>query len=201
MVLRPVLLAAGLLVPALLLLAGCGADFVYFESNQISGAGTTTLIVAWRDAPADGAESVRVTLDRVEVYGPEGTEVLAEGRQVHDLLTLVNGVTARVASAEIPAGRWDGLRFVLADEAGAHTVRVDGAVHVLVFARPGGWIVEVPRVLELEEDATTEVVVDFDVRLSVYAAGDTWFLDPRLAPVDPAGGGGVEGTVLSLIHI
>ena len=191
--LRPVLFA---LLP---LLAGCGADFVYFATDHLSGAGTTTLIVAWRDAPADGAESVRVTLERVEVLGPEGTEVLYEGRQVHDLLTLVNGVTAVVANGEIPAGRWDGLRFVLSSDevGGAHTVTVGGVVHVLSFARPGAWIVDVQHPMDLAEDEVTEVQVDFNVRLSVYEAAETWYLDPQLSAIDPTGAGGVSGTVRS----
>ena len=191
----PLLLAC---LPALLVLVGCGADLIYFESDQISGAGTTTIIVAWRDAPADEAESVRVTLERVEMHGPEGTVTLYEGRQVHDLLTLVNGVKAQVASREIASGRWEGLRFVLSsDETGSHTVTVGGAVHVLSFARPGAWIVDVAYPVELTADEVTEIEVDFNVRLSVYEAAGTWFLDPHLSAVDPTGGGGVSGTVRS----
>ncbi len=181
----------------LLLLAGCGADFVFFETTHLSGDGTTTLIVRWSDSPVDGAESVRVTLERVEVRGPEGVEVLWEGRQVHDLLTLVNGVTVQVAGGEIPAGRWDGLRFVLASDAvgGAHSVTVAGEDHALSFARPGAWIVDVAHAMDLEEGAVTEVHVDFNVRTSVYEAGATWYLDPSLSALDPTGAGGVSGEV------
>ena len=184
------------LLPAL---GACGADLVYFESDQTSGAGTTTLIVAWRDAPGDALESVRVTLEQVEVRGPAGVAILYEGRQVHDLLTLVNGARAEVARGRVPAGRWDALRFVLSsDEAGgAHTVTVGGEVHRLSFARPGDWIVDVAHPLDLTADEVTEVEIDFDVRLSVFEAGGTWVLDPRLSAVDPTGAGSAVGAVRS----
>lgn len=177
---------------------GCGADFFYFATDHISGAGTTTVIVAWSDSPVDRADAVRIALDRLELVGPEGTEVLANGRRTFDLLALQNGITAQLARATVPAGSYMGLRFVFApDGGGVHTIEVDGVPYDLEFARVGGHVVDVAYPLVLVEDGETSVHVDFNVRMSVVDAGSTWILDPRLDAVDPAFAGALLGQVVT----
>ena len=108
------------------MLAGCGGDGASDTSGSISGGGGTgTLRVSLTDAPACGYDAVNVTVERVRVHQSATATggaseagwseiVLSPPRKV-DLLQLTNGVLFELGQVALPAGNYQQIRLVLAD--------------------------------------------------------------------------------------
>ena len=194
------LVSSILLLIAVTAVSGCGPDYYAFESRTLGPPYGTTFVAVWvSDSPVDGAESVFVGFDRIELVGPEGIEVLVEGRQVYDLLTLQNGNRVRLAALDVPAQDYSFLRVVLAPEdAGINRIRIDGGFAPLVFTNPDGGTIELPLSTTFVEDGMRDLQIDINARMSVLEGGDTWFLDPQTTVVLPETAGSVAGRVTTL---
>ncbi len=97
----------------LLLSIGCGGSS---DTGKVS--------VLLKDAPASFSAAV-VTISEVDLVGSGGTTVLTTKKTTTDLLTLANDTATLLADAEVPAGTYSQLRFVIT---GAY-VEVGGVIY------------------------------------------------------------------------
>jgi hypothetical protein len=89
------------------------------------------------------------------------------------------------------------LRLTFApDGGGRHRIRVGGTDHELLFDAPAWQVLELPVSTTLVKDATLEVQVDLNARLSAVEAGGTWYLRPSGQAFDLARAGFVAGHAL-----
>lgn len=155
-----------ILLPLLALgvLAACDTD--------ATGDARGHVRVLLTDAPADELSHAFATIVRVELVGDAGTRVLSDSVQTFDLLTLRNGVTALLATDELPEGRYAQLRLVVADT--ARVVFRDGSPDQLLKIPSGaqtGIKLNLPAFDIAADTDTVEVVVDFNVDDSFVKAG------------------------------
>lgn len=149
------------------LLAGCGA---LDDNSAVRG----TVRVLLTDAPIDDWTEVNVTIERVELLGDSedgesSMYVLSEDDQTFNLLALQDGVTALLADAAIPAGRYHQLRLIVNDEADILTA--DDQTLKIPSGAQSGIKVQFPA-FEIDSDADViELTVDFDAAESFVSAG------------------------------
>lgn len=184
-------------------LSACGGD-----GGTVGGTGTLRL--ALTDAPACGFDAVKVTVQSVRVHqsptaedddGGWQTLSLDTARQV-DLLALSNGLLLELGQTSLPAGRYNQLRLVLAENTSgnplANTVKpIDGAEMALTTpsAQQSGLKLQVA--MDVAPEQVADYVIDFDACRSVVKAGNSgrYLLKPVLT-VLPRSTTGVAGEVV-----
>lgn len=158
----------------LVLVAACNG------SEATSPPGTGKVEVRLADAPADDFESATIFVSRVYLVGGgvgAREEVVSSTKASYDLLTLQNGVTALMASANVRADTYAQVRLV-----------VDSAVVVLASGRKfadgstraslrvpsgseSGLKVNLSSPVAVEVSGTTTLLVDFSVDRSFILQG------------------------------
>lgn len=196
-ILRRVMTATAL--SGLGLLSACGGGG--------SDAGTLTygtLGVYMTDAPACGFDNVYVTVDKVRAHKSEGAEEGAEGwvdipveldNPKVDLLTLTNGLLAKLGDVELPTGTYNQLRLVLKPNNGtdplANSVVPSGSNETALVtpsAMQSG--IKLNGSFTVEEGATTELALDFDACKSIVKRGNgSYGLKPVVTMVATTTGG------------
>jgi len=207
-------MAAGAVTCAALLLAGCGGGG---GDGGIGGSGATagTMKVSMTDAPSCGYDHVFVTVNKVRVHqsadasdaeGGAGGWVdvpLARPQRV-DLLTLTNGVLFPLGETVLPAGKYQQMRLVLADNTvaapWANSVQPTGGAEVPLDTPSGQQSgLKLNMNVDVPADKVVDVVLDFDACKSVVKRGNTgkYNLKPVIAviPVVNSGGQRVEGWI------
>lgn len=173
-----------------------------------SDSGTGTLRLALTDAPACGFDAVNVTVQSVRLHQSATAEDTANGwetltlaspKQV-DLLKLTNGLLEELGQTTLPAGRYNQLRLVLADNSStplANTVVPTSGAEVALTtpsAQQSGLKLKVA--MDVAPGQVADYVIDFDACRSVVQAGGSgkYLLKPVLT-VFPRSTTGVEGEV------
>ncbi len=86
-------------------------------SDSTGGSATGTVSVRLTDAPIDNVQSATVWISKVYLLGSADDEnsrvTISEDKVEYNLLSLQNGVTASLGSAEIPVGSYAQLRLVV----------------------------------------------------------------------------------------
>jgi len=183
-----------LAVAASTLLAGCLGD--------PGTAGTGKVTVLLKDAPAPEITRAVVTITQIGLQGPGGLTVLSTASTTTDLLTLANDVETLVDGAEIPAGTYSQLRFVISGaflEAGGVVyasspdyeglppgTEVGGSLQMPSYDRSGLKVILPGDGLVVGPGATT-LIVDFDVSRSFgHPAGQSgmWVMHPVVKATD-----------------
>jgi hypothetical protein len=142
------------------------------------------LEVRLTDSPGD-FEAVNIDIQDVlvNVNNDSSTWVsLGVTESQFDLLTLTNGISTILASAEVPAGKLNQIRLVLGTE---NRVVVDGLTYPLATpgAQHSGLKIKLSKTLT--EGVITTVLLDFDAKLSVVKRGnDNYMLKPVIRAVD-----------------
>lgn len=194
---RKLAYAMGFMASALLAACGGGGG----DGPQPQG----TLKLSMTDAPSC-YRKVEVTVEKVRVHkgsnvgdGQGGWEEIVppNGPVKIDLLNLTNGALADLGSAQVDAGTYRDMRLVLSDDAGANTVTLlDGTQHEL--KTPSGQTsgIKLRTNFDVAENATTDLVLDFDACKSVVKAGNSgqYILKPVIRLSDKVAGG-IEGYV------
>jgi hypothetical protein len=174
---------------ATLLVAACGGGGGGSEAPQ------GTVRMALIDEPSCGYDHVWVTIEKVRLHksdsageGEGGWEeiVLATPKRV-DLLDKVNGVVEELGQAEVPAGSYNQVRLVLAENKGnsqpyANAVHPTGGVEVPLrtpSAQQSG--LKLKSKFDVEADGLADLVLDFDACRSIVVAGNSG--DYNLKPV------------------
>ena len=194
----------GAALAAATLLAACGGGG--------SAPGTGTMRLSLTDAPACGYDSVFVTVERVRVH-QSGTaensdsgwsEVVLAAPQRVDLLTLNNGTLLPLGQTELPAGRYNQLRLVLAANTAANplanSITPTGGVETALTtpsAQQSGLKTNVN--ITVPAGQVADFAIDFDACKSFVRAGNSgnYHLKPVLSviPILASAGQRVVGFV------
>ena len=181
-------------------LASCGSGGGS-EIADGSGGSSGTLRVLLTDSPVDDADSVFVTIDRVQVVrivdGEDVIDTIIDQPQEFDLLTLQNDVTAVLAETELEPGDYAGLRLIVADTANRIIIGPDS----FPLRVPSGPQTGIKLNLDftIAIDVVSELTIDFNVRKSVVKRGrnDDYLLTPSLTLVETITSGAIAGSVAS----
>lgn len=176
------LIAAGLM-------AGCDLSS--------SGNSEGTLNVRLTDAPAT-YEAVYIDIQTVELnVGTEQQEewqTISNGPMRLDLLKLNNGADTLLGTAELEAGTYNQLRFILGDN---NEVIIDGESNNLTVPSglETGYKVNLNAVVT--EDSATTKIIDFDAARSIAVTGNgQYILNPVLKVYSPEETGTISGQLV-----
>jgi hypothetical protein len=168
----------GLLVAGL---AACGGD-----DDPIA---TGTLKLAMTDAPACGYDHVYVTVDKIRVHqsaAADGSEVLGWHElsipvQRIDLLTLTNGQLLELGSLPLPAGTYQQVSLMLADNQSnpsaanplANALVLSGSTNEVALSTPSAQQsgFKLKALFEVQNGQVADMVLDFDACRSIVRAG------------------------------
>lgn len=178
-------------------------------TDETGFTNNSTIEVKLTDAPANyDAVNINirdVLLHRDENAEPDSTDQEAEESewitilddpQDVDLLELTNGNNITLGSAEVEAGEYSQLRFILGEN---NTITIDGETIPLTTpsAQQSGLKLQIDT--EIEAGTTYTLLVDFDAARSIVKAGnsDKYILKPVLHAVNLEEAGSITGNVQS----
>ncbi|WP_321933000.1 DUF4382 domain-containing protein [Burkholderia cenocepacia] len=185
-------------------LAGCGGG------DDGGGTQTGTLHVAMTDAPSCGFDHVYVTVSQVRVNananaadndGGWSTVSLATPQKI-DLLSLTNGVLADLGQTALPAGQYQQVRLVLAQNQGntlANSVVPSGGTEQALAtpsATQSGYKIIQP--FTVQPNTLVDLVLDFNACKSIVQRGNgSYALKPVVTAVPTVVSGAISGYVAS----
>ncbi len=156
------------------------------------GGGSTptgTLKLAMTDAPACGYDHVYVTVNKIRIHQsatadgtePTGWSELTLPTQRIDLLSLNNGVLQELGSLPLPAGTYQQVRLVLADNPAnpstsnplANALVLSGTTNEVALTTPSaqqsGYKLQAR--FDVQSGQVADMVLDFDACRSIVKAG------------------------------
>jgi hypothetical protein len=171
------LLALAVLVVA----AGCGGG------GTTDGGGTGQLHVRLADALDPDVTAVNVTIDRVEAHIDGRWQNVPVVAKTHNLLDL-NENDVLLASAELPAGRYNQVRLFITDATvtdgtGTHNVTIPSAAQTGIKLNVN---------YDIGPNEVTVLLLDFNVAKSLIKQGNGQY---RLQPVIPVVVKVLSGTI------
>ncbi len=196
---NPAILA--LLAATALSLAACNKK----DSDTTTGSATgpAKMEVRLTDSPGDFRE-VNIDVRNVQIHVSDDNT--ASGWQdmtlvrpgIYNLLSLVNGNSALLTSADFPAGRISQLRLILGPD--NTVVTRDGETYPLKVPSGGESGLKLKINADLTANVTYQLLLDFDVAKSVKDHGgsnrnEKFKLKPVIRTIDTAVAGGLRGTV------
>lgn len=178
-------------------LAACGGG-----GGSASTDSSGTLRLALTDAPACGYDAVNVTIQKVRVHqsdsanpdDPNGwSEIVLNPALRVDLLKLQNGDLAELGEVTLPAGSYNQMRLVLAENSTNPTVALANSVVLtsdltkteVALKTPSGQQSGVKAQkfkVDIAANQLANFVIDFDACKSVVVAGNSgqYLLKPQL---------------------
>ena len=151
---------------------------------------------------------------RVEVHhdGDGSWETVAEPNKTYNLLDLVNGVRADLGVATLPSGHYTQMRLIIGETAETGGVNMHSMTHpsanyiinmadeVYAMKVPSNTGLKIVNGFDINENETTELILDFDAMRSVVMTGSgKYLLKPTVKVHHVAGGAIVSGTVYELV--
>jgi hypothetical protein len=187
-----------LCLPLVILAVSCGGGGG--DSGGSGSTGTGTMNLSLTDASTTDYQAIYVTIKQVEVHkdGGAGWEVVSspdKTDKTYNLLELVNGVREELALATLATGHYTQMRLILGD-------KPDDSLNILSRKHPyanyfidlsGKWFelkvpsgfqtgIKIVKGFEINDNQTTELVLDFDAARSIVKAGSSgqWLLKPTI---------------------
>ncbi|MBB5205140.1 hypothetical protein HNQ51_002459 [Inhella inkyongensis] len=165
-----------------------------------------TLRLSLADAPACGMSKVFVTVQRVRVHTSSSAgendggwvDITPAAPLRVDLLTLTNGTLAALGEARLPAGSYQQLRLVLAENGGAtplaNAVVPAGATSELELETPSALQsgLKINTAITVAAGQVADWAIDFDACKSIVKAGNSgrYLLKPVLTALPLLGDAG-----------
>jgi len=194
----------------ILILAACGAEI-----------DTGTLSLSLSDTTTTEYKAVYVTIEEVQVHkdGDENEdsnwEVVASPRKTYNLLELVNGVIVQLGITHLETGHYTQMRLIIGESPDADTINLLGESHPYAnyiidntdidyyeLKIPSGLQtgIKIVHGFDINEDQTTELILDFDASRSIVRAGKSgqWLLKPTIKVLDTAEYAIISGTVTAI---
>jgi hypothetical protein len=194
---------------ASVLIAACGG-------GGDGGSGTGTLALSLQDGPTEDYKAVYVTIKEVQVHlgGNESDDrswkVVAQPNKTYDLLELTNGVREDLGISELATGSYTQMRLILGPQADNginalsqrhpfpnYVIEFDDAVQELKVPSGLQTGIKIVKLIRIELNRTTEIILDFDAARSVVRAGNSgnWLLKPTIKVLGAEEYSIVEGQV------
>ena len=179
------------------------------------GGNTGQLSLSLTDAATDQYNAVYVTVKEVAVHAeadPEDTwTIVATPNKTYNLLALANGVREQLALADLSAGHYTQLRLLIGDVAETGVANILGEVHPHAnyvidteneyrqLKIPSGFQtgVKIVQGFDIDENSTTELILDFSASESVVVAGRSgkYLLKPTIKVLSESLASIINGTV------
>lgn len=194
------------------MLAACGGG----GGSGSSGSGTGSLSLSLSDATTNEYQAVYVTIKEVQVHeGGDSDQaknwrVVASPNKTYNLLELVNGVRERLGIAELGTGHYTQMRLVIGDTAddGLNLLSeqhrypnyfIDEFNTYQELKIPSGLKtgIKVVQGFDINENDTTDLVLDFDASRSIVTAGNSgqYLLKPTIKVFNTETDAIIHGTV------
>jgi hypothetical protein len=193
---------------------GCGSGG---GGGDSSGGGSGTLSLALQDAFSEDYKAVYVTIKEVQVHlgnnenDDRNWEVVASPNKTYNLLELVNGVREQLGIAELEAGSYTQMRLIIGKTpdngmnllsrvhpfANYVIINPSNEIHELKIPSGHETGIKIVHGFVIEENETTELILDFDASKSVVRAGASglWLLKPTIKVLETRDYSIVRGTV------
>jgi hypothetical protein len=190
-----------------LLFVACGGSGGSDSGGSDSGGfastgGLGTLSTSLTDSSTDEYQAVYVTIARVEVHhdGNGSWQTVAEPNKTYNLLDLVNGVREDLGIATMDAGHYTQMRLIIGEtpEVGGinkfsvahpyanYIINLADEVHELKVPSGTNTGLKIVNGFNINENQTTELILDFDAMRSVVKAGKSgkYLLKPTIKVLD-----------------
>lgn len=185
----------------ILMFAACSGD----GGGSSSGGATGILSVNLADNTIQGCKAVFVTIDEVRVHTHGGWQQLTptSPNHTHNLLELQNGVREKLGIAELTKGPYTQMRLIIGDSPDAghpsanYIIDEDDEYHELKIPSGYNTGIKIVHGFYIEEDQTTELILDFCVSDSIVMPGHDgeWLLKPTIKVLDTDNYSIVSGAV------
>lgn len=183
---------------SLMFLTACGGGGESGSSGSSSGS-TGTINVNLTDASTTDYKAIYITVQQLAVHKDDGGgwEVISSPNKTYNLLELVNGVREELALATLATGHYTQMRLILSNTP-------DDSINILSKKHPyGNYFIDnsdqnvevelkvpsgfqtgikIVKGFEINENETTEIILDFDAARSIVKAGSSgkWLLKPTV---------------------
>jgi hypothetical protein len=203
------------------LVQACGGG----GGGDSSSGGSGTLSLSMTDASVQGIKAVYVTIDEIQVHlgGNENVNsswgVIAAPQKTYNLHELVNGVREELGLVSLEPGQYTQMRLIIGSTAD-DTINILSQPHpyanYVIDAGDQSHQLKIPSGFQtgykivhgftINENQTTELILDFDASRSVVRAGNSgqWLLKPTIKVVElreyaiVRGFVGIEGALVSM---
>jgi len=193
-------------------LAACGGSGGSDDGVVAAPASQGTLSTSLTDSSTDEYQAVYVTIARVEVHHDDNGswQTVAEPNKTYNLLDLVNGVRETLGIVSLDAGHYTQMRLIIGETAdnslnifslshpsANYVIDLNGDDHDLKVPSGTNTGLKIVNGFNINENQTTELILDFDAMRSVVKAGKSgkYLLKPTIKVLDTAEYAVVSGQV------
>ena len=198
-------------------LAACGGSGGSDSGGTSPDGGVGTLSTSLTDSSTDEYQAVYVTIARVEVHHDSNGswQTVAEPNKTYNLLELTNGVREDLGVATLDAGHYTQMRLIIGEipddslnifkqphrldgvEIANYVIDLNNDIHELKVPSGTNTGLKIVNGFNINENQTTELILDFDAMRSVVKAGSSgqYLLKPTIKVLDTAEYAVVSGQV------